>query len=63
MVWLQPSGIAIPVYAHIYMYISPPGTYLFDEITGMCSGFYPLLGFGESNEKEAFPRMFWKLQA
>ena len=42
---------------------TPPWTYLFDEFTGICSVFYPFLGFGESNEKEAFPRTFWKLQA
>ena len=51
---------------YIYIYIWFPlfsGTYLFDEFTGICSVFYLFLGFGESNEKEAFPRTFWKLQA
>ena len=48
---------------YIYIWYPPPGTYLFEEFTGICSVFYPFLGFGESNEKEAFPRTFWKLQA
>ena len=47
----------------IYMVPPPPGIYLFEKFTGICSVFYPFLGFGESNEKEAFPRTFWKLQA
>ena len=50
------------IYIYIYM-VPPPETYLFDEFTGICSVVYPFLGFGESNEKEAFPRTFWKLQA
>ena len=44
----------LPIY--IYIYGSPlQGTYLFDELTGICSVFYPFVGFGESNEKQAFP--------
>ena len=56
----------IYIYTYIYIYMvppPPPGTYLFDEFTSICSVFNPFLGFGESNEKEAFPRTFWKLQA
>ena len=52
--------IYVNMYIYIYMVPPPPGTYLFDEFTGICSVFYPFLGFGESNEKEAFPRTFWK---
>ena len=44
----------LEVYIYIYMVPPPPGTYLFDEFTGICSVFYPLLGFGESNEKKHF---------